>query len=68
MIEVDGVFHFPRNSETPLGKNILKFKVLEKLGYHSNSFSIPYFDWAILESRHRKPYVTKLIENALYTH
>lgn len=65
VIEVDGVFHFPRNSELPLGKNLIKFKVLKKLGYHSNSFSVPYFDWAILEGSKRRSYLRKLIENAL---
>ena len=66
VIEVDGVFHYPRNSELPLGRNLIKFKVLKKLGYHSNSFAVPYFDWAILEGSKRKSYMRKLIENALY--
>jgi len=65
VIEVDGVFHYARNSEEPLGKNILKFKNLTALGYHSRSFAVPYFEWAILEGRQRRPYLQKLIENAI---
>lgn len=51
VIEVDGVYHYPRNSMEPLGKNTIKFKVLKALGYHKNSFAVPYYDWAILEDR-----------------
>ena len=49
VIEVDGVFHFARNSEESLGRDVIKFKVLKKLGYHPESFGVPYFAWAILE-------------------
>lgn len=49
VIEVDGVYHFPRNSEDHLGKNTIKFKSLKKLGYHVESFGVPYYAWAILE-------------------
>ena len=49
VIEVDGLYHYPRNSEKPLGKNLLKFRALERSGYHKNSFSVPYFAWIILE-------------------
>ena len=35
VIEVDGVYHYPRNSMECLGKNIIKFKALKSLGYHS---------------------------------
>ena len=50
VIEVDGLMHYPRNSEEPIGSSVLKFKALRKLGYHSQSFAVPYFNWAILES------------------
>ena len=68
VIEVDGVFHYPRNSEIPLGKNVIKFKALKALGYHTNSLAIPYYNWAILESKQRKPYLKMVIENAIFNH
>ena len=49
VIEVDGVYHFPRNSEEQYGKGTIKLKVLKKLGYHVQSFGVPYYAWAILE-------------------
>ena len=65
VIEVDGVYHFPRNSEEHLGKNMIKFNVLKKLGYHVESFGVPYYAWVILEERQRRPYLIELIRNAL---
>ena len=65
MIEVDGPYHYPRNSEEPLGKNILKFRALGRLGYHKNSFAVPYYNWAILEQRQRKDYIQALVEHAI---
>lgn len=65
VIEVDGVFHYPRNSMEPLGKNIIKFKALKSLGYHCGSLAVPYFDWAILEQKQRKHYLNTLVDNAL---
>ena len=64
-IEVNGVYHYARNSEEPLGKDILKQMTLQQLGYHPNSFSIPYYEWAILENAQRKPFIQMLISNAL---
>ena len=57
VIEVDGVYHYPRNSEDPLGKNLLKFRTFKSLGYHSNSFAVPYYAWAILEGSKRRSYL-----------
>ena len=59
------MYHYPRNSMEPLGKNLIKFKVLNELGYHPGSFAIPYYDWAILESRQRRSYLQALIDNAI---
>jgi len=40
-IEVNGVFHYSRNSEDPLGKDVLKRRILEKRGY--KVITIPYY-------------------------
>jgi len=29
-VEVNGVYHYPRNSEEPFGKDIIKNRILEK--------------------------------------
>ena len=29
-VEVNGVYHYPRNSEEPLGKDIIKNRIIEK--------------------------------------
>ena len=51
-IEVNGVYHYPRNSEESLGRDILKVRLLEeKFGY--SVLTIPYYEWTILENRHR---------------
>ena len=59
MIEVNGVYHYCRNSERPLGKDILKHRVLEALGYEC--LVVPYFDWSILEHNSRVDYLESLI-------
>lgn len=65
-IEVNGVFHYARNSELILGKDRLKQKVLKRLGYKEpGSLIIPYYDWVILEDAKRKPYLEHSISNAL---
>ena len=64
-IEVNGVYHYARNSEDILGRDILKRKALTKLGYHPHSFTVPYYEWAILENSKRKSYIQQLIVNAL---
>ena len=43
-LECNGPWHYPRNSEEPYGKDILKKRLLGRMQY----LSIPYFDWAIL--------------------
>lgn len=52
VVEVNGVFHYSRNSEQSLGKDILKIKALQKLGY--DCACVPYYDWAILENSQKK--------------
>ncbi len=46
-VEINGVYHYARNSELPLGKDIIKRKLLTNLNYEV--ITIPYYDWAILE-------------------
>ena len=66
VIEVNGVFHYARNSEQLLGRDILKQKALDRLGYKPpGSLIIPYYDWVILEDTKRKPYLEHSIANAL---
>lgn len=63
-IEVNGVHHYPRNSEDPIGKDLLKEKVLvENEGFCV--LTIPYFAWYILENDQRAPYLKSCIENAI---
>jgi hypothetical protein len=59
VIEVNGVYHYCRNSERPLGKDILKQKALYKLGF--DCLTVPYFEWTILEHSTRKDYLEHLI-------
>ena len=64
VLEVNGVYHYARNSEEPLGKDVLKQRVLtEVLGYEV--ISIPYFDWSILENNRRRPYLEFMIDYTL---
>jgi hypothetical protein len=46
-VEVNGVYHYSRNAEDPLGKDVIKKRVLEQRGY--KVMVIPYFEWYILE-------------------
>ena len=47
VVEVNGVFHYPRNSEECLGKDVMKTKALERCGYLS--IMLPYYNWTLLE-------------------
>lgn len=58
-IEVNGVFHYARNNEMPLGKDIIKQRLLSKLGYRV--MTVSYFDWAILEVKDRRSYLEMMI-------
>lgn len=46
MLEANGVYHYCRNSELPLGKDILKQKTIKLFGYEY--ITVPYFEWTIL--------------------
>ena len=66
VVEVNGVFHYARNSEMMLGRDALKQKALKQLGYKEpGSLIIPYFDWTVLENAKRKPYLEHSIANAI---
>ena len=46
-VEVNGVFHYARNSEEPLGKDVIKRNILESQGV--KVMVVPYSHWYILE-------------------
>lgn len=61
-LECNGPWHYPRNSEEPYGKDILKKRLLGRMQY----LSIPYFDWAILgDQKAKEAYLKDCIDNAL---
>lgn len=60
-LEVNGVFHYCRNSELPLGKDILKRKAL--LLHGVDVLVVPYFEWSILALEQRTLFLTHLLEN-----
>ena len=47
-VEVNGVYHYPRNSEEPLGKDVIKNSILHKQS-DMKVLTIPYYQWYILE-------------------
>ncbi len=47
-VEVNGVYHYPRNSEEPLGKDVIKNKILKKQT-DMKVLTVPYYQWYILE-------------------
>jgi len=53
------VFHYARNSELQLGKDIIKQNLLKRLGYQV--LTVSYYDWAILEMKDRRSYLEKMI-------
>jgi len=60
-LEVNGVFHYPRNSTKELGKEAIKKRVLEELEGYKN-LTIPYSDWYILENDKKKGYLSDCIQ------
>lgn len=49
VLEVNGLWHYTRNSTELLGKDKLKTKALASLGYQT--IYIPYYDWCLLEQK-----------------
>ena len=63
-VEANGVFHFPRNSEDPLGRDVIKKRVLERrAGF--KVLTVPYFHWYILEDRQKVGYLRDSVELTL---
>ena len=61
-VEVNGVYHYARNSEEILGKDQFKIDLLEGLeGYQV--LSIPYYDWYVLENDQKKSYIDLCIKH-----
>lgn len=68
IIEPNGVWHYPRNSEEVLGKDKLKVKAcLSLYGHHENYayVQIPYYEWLIIEHQQRSSYLDSVILNSI---
>ena len=59
-LEINGVYHYPRNSQQPLGKDILKEKILTK-GEKLDLLTLPYYDLYILEERQKASYIEECV-------
>ena len=70
-IEINGVWHYPRNSTQLLGKDILKKKLLETYNPDIKDIEkityveIPYYDWNILENKQRSSWLAHTLVNSL---
>lgn len=62
-VEVNGVFHFSRNSEEPLGKDILKRRTLESKGH--KVMVVSYYEWCILEDAQKSAFLKDVLENCI---
>jgi len=58
-VEANGVHHYPRNSERPLGRDVIKRRILEEQGW--KVLIVPYFEWCLLEDAQRAGYLEDLI-------
>ena len=47
-VEVNGVYHYPRNSEEPLGKDVIKNSILQRQS-DMKVLTSHYYQWYILE-------------------
>ena len=63
-VEVNGVYHYPRNSEEPLGKDVIKNKILQKQS-DMKVLTVPYFQWYILEEAQKPQFLKDVIENCI---
>lgn len=63
-VEVNGVFHYARNSEDPLGRDVIKKKILEKRGGYK-MITVPYFQWYILEDKQKPAFLRDILELTL---
>lgn len=61
--EVNGVFHYSRNSEETLGKDKIKQGILAKQGYQI--LVIPYYQWVILEEKQKSQFLKDVIEHCI---
>lgn len=63
-VEVNGVYHYARNSEDQLGKDVLKQRILEKQS-GMKMLVIPYYQWYILEEAQKPKFLKDVIENCI---
>ena len=62
-VEVNGVYHFARNSEDTLGRDVVKHRILKMHGYQV--LVIPYYQWYILEERQKPQFLRDVIDNCI---
>lgn len=61
-LEVDGPYHYPRNSQETTGQYVLKHKIL-RTREGLQVLQLPYFDLLILEDKQRTSYVLDCLQN-----
>ena len=64
-METNGVYHYSRNSERKIGKDVIKHKILARQGY--KIIVIPYFEHYIIEDQMKPKFLRDVIHNALNT-
>ncbi|CDW89896.1 UNKNOWN [Stylonychia lemnae] len=62
-IEVNGVYHYSRNSENQMGRDKIKTKILENLGYFV--VDVPYYHWYIVEDAKKEEFLRDKIRLSL---
>lgn len=63
-VEVNGLYHYPRNSTNLVGRDQLKKKILKSLGY--TYLDVPYYDWNVVADDQREVYLyNKLLDAAI---
>jgi hypothetical protein len=66
IVEANGLWHYPRNSEEMLGKDKLKMIACNALYSHKINYAyldIPYFDWTVIEEEKKPLVLNDLILN-----
>eukprot|EP00347_Sterkiella_histriomuscorum_P011150 403373570 len=67
-IEVNGVYHYARNSERQMGRDKIKQSIIrQNQSEKYKLITIPYFEWALLENQSKSKYLMDLINLALST-
>lgn len=56
---MNGLHHYPRNSEIPFAKTLLKEDLIYKIGYYP--INISYFEWDSIQEDKKADYLEELI-------